>query len=104
MLTAPIPLSAGFENGLSRDLLHAALAAVRTVVAPSGPWPNGALRLADAVLWKAGIDLDLGMLAPASPVETAAAVTVPVLRIQLVRLAIVAAMMDGRPDAVLAAR
>jgi hypothetical protein len=104
MPTPPIPLSAGFEHGLSRQQVVAALAAVRAVVAPSGPWPNGARRLADAVLWKTAMDLDPTAIAPASLAQTAAAVSDPSLRTQLVRLAIVAAMMDGRPAVVLSER
>lgn len=100
----PISLSAGFEHGLSVDLVRAALAAVRDVVAPSGPWPSGARRLADAVVWKAGYSLDPAAIAPASPAATAAAVPGLPLRTQLVRLAIVAVMMDGRPDVALAGR
>lgn len=100
----PISLSAGFEHGLSVDLVHAALAAVRDVVAPSGPWPSGARRLADAVVWKTGSSLDPAAIVPASPTATAAAVLGLPLRTQLVRLAIVAAMMDGRPDVALAGR
>lgn len=103
-MQAPLSLSAGFEHGLSPDLVHAALAAVRAVVAPSGPWPSGARRLADAVVWKAGSSLDPGAIDPASPVQTAAAVCGLSLRTQLVRLAIVATMMDGRPDLVLSQR
>ena len=100
----PISLSAGFEHGLSLDLVRAALAAVRAVVAPSGPWPSGARRLADAVVWKTGMDLDPAAIAPASPAETAAAVDGLALRTQLVRLAIVGAMMDGRPSVELSQR
>lgn len=100
----PIPLSAGFEHGLTRELVRAALAAVRAVAAPSGPWPNGARRLADAVVWKTGMDLDPAAIAPASPAETAAAIPDAALRTQLVRLAIVAALMDGRPDLAMVGR
>lgn len=100
----PISLSAGFEHGLSSDLVRAALAAVRAVVAPTGAWPTGARRLADAVVWKTGFTLDPAAIAPASPTETAAVVAGLPLRTQLVRLAIVAAMMDRRPDVALAGR
>lgn len=100
----PIPLSAGFERGLSRELVRAALAAVRAVVAPAGAWPSGARRLADAVVWKTGSPLDPAAIAPATPAETAAVVVDAALRTQLVRLAIVAAMLDGRPDLAVTAR
>lgn len=100
----PISLAAGFEHGLSIDLVRAALAAVRAVVAPTGPWPTGARRLADAVVWKAGDSLDPAAIEPASPEATAAAVPGLPLRTQLVRLAIVATMMDRRPDVVLSGR
>jgi hypothetical protein len=96
-MTTSLPLSAGFECGLSIELVAAALAAVRAVVAPSGPWPNGARRLADAVLWKTGMQLDPTAIAPASLAATAAAVPDPCLRTQLVRLAIATSMLDGRP-------
>ena len=100
----PIPLSAGFEHRLSRELVVAALAAVRAVVAPSGPWPSSARRLADAVVWKSGYDLDPAAIAPATLAETAAAVPSAALRTQLVRLAIVATMLDGRPGLAVAGR
>lgn len=100
----PLPLSAGFENGLTRELVRAALAAARAVVAPSGPWPSGARRLADAVVWKTGFALEPEAIAPASPTETAAAVPGLELRTQLVRLAIVTSMLDGRPDVAVAER
>lgn len=94
-----LPLSAGFEHGLPpRDVILAALAAVRAVVAPSGPWPSGARQLVDVVTCRTGIDLDPDALVPASIEQTAAAITDGTLRTQLVRLVIVAAMMDGRPD------
>ncbi|MCX4241576.1 hypothetical protein [Paraliomyxa miuraensis] len=100
----PIALSAGFEHGLSIDLVRAALAALRAIVAPSGPWPKGARRLADAVVWKTGYDLEPEAIAPAAPAETAAAVPGLPLRTQLVRLAIVGAMIDGRPSPAIAGR
>jgi len=104
MPTPSISLSAGFEHGLSREHVRVALAAVRNVVAPSGPWPSGARRLADAVVWKTDTDLDPAAIDPATLAETAAALGDPVLRTQLVRLAIVAAMMDGRPSVTLSGR
>lgn len=103
-MKTPISLSAGFEHGLARDHVAAALAAMRAVVAPTGAWPDGARRLADAVVWKTGTDLDPAAIAPASLAETAAAVADPSLRTQLVRLVIVASMLDGRPDLVVAGR
>lgn len=103
-MKTPIPLSAGFEHGLARDQVAAALAAMRGVVAPVGAWPEGARRLADAVVWKAGVDLDPAAIAPASWAETAVAVPDPSLRTQLVRLAIVASMLDGPPGLVVAGR
>jgi hypothetical protein len=103
-MQAPLPLSAGFENGLTRALVRAALAAARAVVAPSGPWPSGARRLADAVVWKTGFALEPESIAPASLTETAAAVPGLALRTQLVRLAIVTTMLDGRPDVATAGR
>jgi hypothetical protein len=99
-----LPLSAGFADGLSIELVTAALAAVRNIVAPTGAWPDGARRLADAVVWKAGMDLDPAAIAPASHDDTLAAVRDPALRVQLVRLAIVATMLDGRPTITTAAR
>jgi hypothetical protein len=96
-MTEPIPLSAGFERRPSREHVTAALAAVRAVVAPTGAWPDGARGLVDAVLWKTEHHLDPAAIAPATLVETAAAILEPALRVQLVRLAIVATLLDGRP-------
>jgi hypothetical protein len=103
-MQSSIPLSAGFADGLSTELVAAALAAVRAVVAPTGAWPDGARRLADAVVWKTGMGLDPAAIAPASLERTAAAVSNPALRVQLVRLAIVASMLDGRPTVATAGR
>lgn len=104
----PIPLRAGFERPISAPELHieihAALAAVREVVAPTGPWPAGARRLADAVLWKAGMSIDPASIDPAPLASTARTITDAARRVQLVRLAIVAAMIDGRPSVALAER
>lgn len=99
-----IALSAGFSGGVSAESVSAALAAVRGVVAPTGPWPVGARRLVDAVLWKTGVQLDPTAIAPAPHHQTAARIVDPALRVQLVRLAIVATMLDGRPSLVTAGR
>ncbi len=97
-MQSPLPLSAGLGAGLSIDQVTAALAAVRTAVAPTGVWPEGARRLAEAVLWKTGFALDPDAIAAATLEQTAAAFPEPELRVQLVRLAIVALLLDGRPD------
>ncbi|MCA9705805.1 MAG: TerB family tellurite resistance protein [Myxococcales bacterium] len=98
MYTPDVPLRAGLTYGLSPATLRWGLGAVRHVVAPAGPWPTQAGRLADAVLWKAEITLDPRSIEPISPSAAALALPQPELRVQLVRLAIMAAMVDGRPD------
>lgn len=103
-MTAPIPLRAGFDTPITRAEIHAALAAVRSVVAHDGPWPAGARRLAEAVAWKSGDAIDLDTIAPATARGTSDAIVDPVRRTQLVRLVIVAAMLDGRPSRELAGR
>ncbi|MCH9685790.1 MAG: hypothetical protein K0V04_30435 [Deltaproteobacteria bacterium] len=91
-----VPLSIPGHT-LPAALVREGLAATRAVVAPEGPWPPVARALAEAVLRKVGLALDADAIEPTAPEHTAAVVTDPVLGVQLIRLAIVAAIADGRP-------
>ena len=100
-----VPFSAGFEPGLpSPEVARLALRGLRGVVANDGPLPLGALRTLRAYARWLRLDADVAALAPAEPSEVAAGIVDVGLRVQVVRAAVVAALMDGRPRRAVAAR
>lgn len=107
----------GFEQGPPPPaLVRVALRTIRSIVAPAptplatcvasppAPWTRPVRRLLDAVQALAGTRIALDELTPMTPNAVAEAVPHGPLRVQLLRLSIMAALCDGRPHRDVAAR
>ena len=103
MKTSSIPLGA-IGADLTPAVVTASVGALVTALAPDGVLPPGARSLVEALGRRLGVEPRVDETRPATPQEVATVVRDPVTRAQLVRVLIVAAMMDDLPSAEVVAR